>query len=429
MITSLRLVDFKNFADETLRVGPFTVIVGTNASGKSNIRDAFRFLHGIGRGYTLAEILGGKYGPGGQAEWQAVRGAPNEVGRLTDTDAGPGFALDVQLKLGDYSGRYYIKAFRGTEDSASFQVTHEELWSGGGWEPVYTSHPSYPDPVRHQDDDTHLLLRMRKTGTQRKYGDRIAVRPDQPALTQLGEHKRVVRSHKEYARRVIDVFASMRFLDLIPDRMRQAAFPGQAVLGDSGENLPTVLRQICADPERTRSLIGWVRELTPMDVTNFEFPVDPVTGLVQLVIRESDQRKLSAHSVSDGTLRFLAMLAALLAENTAGLYFFEEIDNGIHPVRLGLLLDLFEGPARGGTQVVGTTHSPTLLTVMNDETFEHTSVTCRLDNTANAVVRPVGDLPNARELRCDQGLGRLHESGWMETALAFTEGNPEGRQS
>ena len=56
MITSLRLVNFKNFADETLKVGPFTVIVGANASGKSNIRDAFRFLHGIGRGYTLAEI-------------------------------------------------------------------------------------------------------------------------------------------------------------------------------------------------------------------------------------------------------------------------------------------------------------------------------------------------------------------------------------
>ena len=58
MITSVRLVNFKNFADETLRVGPFTVIVGANASGKSNIRDAFRFLHGIGRGYTLAEIFG-----------------------------------------------------------------------------------------------------------------------------------------------------------------------------------------------------------------------------------------------------------------------------------------------------------------------------------------------------------------------------------
>ena len=429
MITSLRLVDFKNFADETLRVGPFTVIVGTNASGKSNIRDAFRFLHGIGRGYTLAEILGGKYGPGGQAEWQAVRGAPNEIGRLADTETGPRFALEVRLKLGGTPARYRIDVSRSAADSGNFRVAREDLSTWRGAEPIYTSDPPYPDPVGYQDDDTHLLLRMQKTGTQRKYGDRIAVRPDQPALTQIEEHKRVVRAHKDYARRVIDVFANMRFLDLIPDRMRQPAFPGQTVLGDSGENLPTVLRQICGDQERADSLIGWVRELTPMDVTDFEFPVDPVTGLVQLVIRESDQRKLSAHSVSDGTLRFLAMLAALLAENTAGLYFFEEIDNGIHPVRLGLLLDLFEGPTRGSTQVVGTTHSPTLLTVMNDGTFEHTSVTCRLEDTANAVIRPVADLPQARELRQDQGLGRLHESGWMETALAFTESSQKGRQS
>ena len=76
MITSLQLLDFKNFPDETLRVGPFTLIVGTNASGKSNIRDAFRLLHGIGRGYTLAEIVGGKYGAGGQVEWGAYPGRP-----------------------------------------------------------------------------------------------------------------------------------------------------------------------------------------------------------------------------------------------------------------------------------------------------------------------------------------------------------------
>ena len=64
MITSVRMVNFKNFADETLKVGPFTVIVGANASGKSNIRDALRFLHGIGRGYYLPENLGRLYGPG-----------------------------------------------------------------------------------------------------------------------------------------------------------------------------------------------------------------------------------------------------------------------------------------------------------------------------------------------------------------------------
>lgn len=95
MIKSLRLVNFKNFADETLRMGPFTVVVGANASGKSNIRDAFRILHGIGRGYSLAEILGGRYGPGGELQWNPIRGAPEEIARLGRTT----FGLAVELSL------------------------------------------------------------------------------------------------------------------------------------------------------------------------------------------------------------------------------------------------------------------------------------------------------------------------------------------
>ena len=115
---------------------------------------------------------------------------------------------------------------------------------------------------------------------------------------------------------------------------------------------------------------------------------------------------------------FLAMLAALLGTNPAGLYFFEEIDNGIHPVRLNLLMDLIERQtAKNGTQVLTTTHAPTLLTVMNDNTFENTSVVCRLEDTSEAIIRPVAKLPNVQELRQNQGLGRLHESGWMEDAL------------
>ncbi len=74
MITSLQLIDFENFANETVRIGPFTVIVGTNASGKSNIRDGFRFLHGIGRGYTLNNGMDpcGEASPGreGQISYQ-----------------------------------------------------------------------------------------------------------------------------------------------------------------------------------------------------------------------------------------------------------------------------------------------------------------------------------------------------------------------
>ncbi|MXX04904.1 MAG: ATP-binding protein, partial [Gemmatimonadetes bacterium] len=306
-----------------------------------------------------------------------------------------------------------------------FRVTKEELKKRvlkKYWRTIYTSHPDRDDPVRRQGDDTHLLLRMEKTGAQKRLGHKISVRPDQPALTQLIEHPRIVKSHKELAEKTIKVFANMRFLDLVPDRMRQAAFPGQTILGNGGENLPTVLREICDDPKRKETLAEWTRKLTPMDVRDFEFPIEEVSGRVQLVFREANNRRVSAYGASDGTLRFLAMLAALLGTNPAGLYFFEEIDNGIHPARLNLLMDLIERQtAKHSTQVLTTTHAPTLLTVMNDNTFEKTSVVCRLQDTSEAIIRPVAELPNVRELRQDQGLGRLHESGWMEDALFFIE--------
>ena len=421
MITSIRLVNFKNFADETLRVGPFTVIVGANASGKSNIRDAFRFLHGIGRGYTLAEIIGGKYGPGGQLEWAPIRGAADEIIRFGQH----AFALEVEVSEGKYSrSKYLIEVGIDTARPGIFRVKREELRY------VYTSHPYGNDPVAAQGDDTHLLLRMAKTVDQRKYGHRVEVRPDQPALTQLKEHRKIVKSHKDRAESIIRILGNMRFLDLVPDQMRKPAFPGQTVLGDGGENLPTVLREICDDPNRLDVLAAWTRELTPMDVQGFEFPADRITGLIQLVFREANHRKVSAYGASDGTLRFLAMLASLLGSKPGSLYFFEEIDTGIHPARQSLLLELIEGQTdRNDVQIITTTHAPDLLTFVSDKTFENMSVVCRLEDSHDAIIRAVAELPNARESRTSgRGLGGLLAEGWMETALAFTENNGESRR-
>jgi AAA15 family ATPase/GTPase len=75
MFTSLRLERFKKLRDAELKLGPFTVLIGANTSGKSSIRDAFRFLHRIGRGYSLAEIIGEKHGEGGERVWTGIRGS------------------------------------------------------------------------------------------------------------------------------------------------------------------------------------------------------------------------------------------------------------------------------------------------------------------------------------------------------------------
>ena len=95
MFTSLRLERFKNFKDAELKLGPFTVLIGANASGKSNIRDAFRFLHGIARGYSLADIIGEKYGEGGERVWSGIRGGVREIAFSGDRSFALDFAVDT----------------------------------------------------------------------------------------------------------------------------------------------------------------------------------------------------------------------------------------------------------------------------------------------------------------------------------------------
>ena len=417
MITSIRLENFKNFADETLRLGPFTVIAGANASGKSNIRDAFRFLHGIRRGYTLADVVGGRYGAGGQVEWEPIRGAANEIARTGESE----FALEAK-----------IDTFFRTAEFEIFQRAIEGPISSTPVEASYVVRIGC-DAV----DENGFSIKGMSFRTDKGYSwERPADRPAsqwQADETILANRDPLPDMPPDYNvrvfildREITRTFLGIRFLDPTPNLVRFPAFPGQTVLGDNGENLPTVLREICADEARKAILTEWIRELTPMDVVDFRFPSDPA-GRVHLMIREEGGREMSAYSASDGTLRFLTMLAALLGPDPASLYFIEEIENGIHPSRLHLLLDLIETQTgKGEIQVVATTHSPALLTAMSDRTFEDASVVCRLPGATDAVIRPLSALPDAAELRKTQGLGRLLEGGWMETALAFTEENRNG---
>ena len=410
MINSLRLVDFKNFADETLKVGPFTVIVGANASGKSNIRDAFRFLHGIGRGYTLAENLGGKYGVGGQLEWAGIRGAMNEIIRFGRK------AFSLTVCIGNL--RYSIEASDDKVRPGIFRVTRESLRASD--KPIFRSHPIKGSRLSAQGYDTHLIIGNTKRDAQGRM-PAISVRGDQPALTQLDEHEEIPIEFRNLAGRVVQSLAEMRFLDPVPDRMREPAFVG-GKLSDYGENLAVALESIHANPHDRNVLLSWMQELTPMEVSKFEFPRDP-SGRAHLRIVERNGRKVSGYSASDGTLRFLAILATLLGPKPASLYFFEEVDSGIHPNRLWLLLELMEKQiSKAGVQIITTAHSPALLSWIREEAFENTSTVYRDEYWSDSVIRPIADLYDLRELRKSRTLGELHTEGWLETAMKFNEG-------
>lgn len=412
MITSLRLKNFKNFADETLKLGPFTVIVGANASGKSNIRDAFRFLHGIGRGYTLAEIMGGKMGAGGYVEWDGIRGAPNEVVRFEHTSPLESGKCSLQLKAdsNETAWDYSMEIGFNRNARAGWKVCEEG--SSSNSEMIFGT-------TGDKQDMDGLVVHFIDAFREPESFD-----PHQPVLSQLTESA-LLPPPLTSLFSINRALRGMRFMELSPARMKDPSVPGATILGDYGQNLPTVLESICADADRKQTLLSWLEELTPMDVQGFEFPRDP-SGRVHLYITERNGRKVSAYSASDGTLRFLGILAALLNEDAGGIYFFEEIDNGIHPSRLWLLLDLIERQtAKRKIQVITTTHNPALLAWMNDETFEHTSVVYRDQYWSDSVIRPIAGLYHLRELRKTYGMEGLLTEGWLESAMKLSEGDPD----
>src|SRR5260370_41239631 len=101
--------------------------------------------------------------------------------------------------------------------------------------------------------------------------------------------------------------------------MRIPSQPGQTMLGDRGENLSSVLAAICADASTKETLLAWIRKLTPMDVDDLLFDQD-AAGRILLRLVEKDGRSVSALSASDGTLRFLAILAAVFRPEPASFY-------------------------------------------------------------------------------------------------------------
>ena len=410
MITSLRLVNFKNFADETLKVGPFTVIIGANASGKSNIRDAFRFLHGIGLGFTFAQIIEGTGEGRGSGGWPGIRGAPSEVVRFEPVFpySWSKMTVSVEADLDEQKISYSITVGYNPHSTERFRLEKESLRVGS--EMVYDT----------LEDSTGRSLRanLEEAGEAPAQFSRT-----HPVLTQLQTAMNVPSPALVHG--LFSLFQNTRFLDFSPDHLREPSLRGGSVLSDSGLNLPGALESICREPERKRILLSWLHELIPMDVEDFEFPFDSDRH-TQLLFVERSRRKVSADSASDGTLRFLGVLTALLAQQPPSIYIFEDLDAGIHPARLWLLLDFIEREtAKGAVQVITTTHSPALLTWMNDQTFEHTSVVYRDDYWSDSVIRPIANLYNLRELRKSHTLGELFTTNWIGEALKFSEGDPD----
>ncbi len=406
MFTELRLTDFKSFPEANLRFGPITTIIGANATGKSNVRDALKFLHAVGRGMTLPEIFGGKSSVG----WPGIRGgAPGTVRHEQRS-----FRLHLEVAEMQYHIAVSVTA-KGP------LVSEERLWLPGEDLMLFETRPA-------GQEAKVLDVKLVGGGDFRK--GQVATFPaHQPMLSQVSEATSV-RTDWRAATLVREItklrnrLSGIRFIDFSPAAMRQPSVPGEKTISESGDNLSSVLRYLVEDVKKEAVLAGWIKVLTPMDVSQIRFEEYP-DGKTMATLEEADGRRTPLSSASDGTLRFLGILASVLSPEAPSLLCFEEIETGLHPVRVQLVSELLQKETVSGKpQVLLTTHSPGLLGCLGREHRDNAYLAYRLPEAADTRLKAFRDLPGLEAALNKAEASRLFESGWFEDAVFFAEANP-----
>lgn len=401
MLTKITIRNFKSFRHAEVDLGAMNLLVGANASGKSNFFDALRVLQGIGNGFTISEVLDGKPKSATSEVWEGIRGGSAEcrfIGARMDDPIE--FKAVGRTSTGD-SWIYSISV-----SPRHGRVSRESLRIG--WEDVFLSTGServaYPAiSVRHYP------------GTP-GHPPSVSLDRSRPVLGQFAGSEHISPDRRRKAAEVAKYLADLQRFDPVPSVLRQYSQPHRVErMGEHGENFAALVATICADAEAKSRYLEWLRELRPEEVED----VGTLAGAVGeplFMLREAGQ-KMPAPVLSDGTLRFAAVVAGFLQPDMPGVLTLEELEKGIHANRARLLVELIRRHSDAdGPQVVVTTHSPAVLAWLRPEEYA-TTFFCRRDPEAGEVtIQPVRSLASFDQALQRNSLGDLFAEGWMEAA-------------
>ncbi|MGQ0719566.1 MAG: AAA family ATPase [Pseudonocardiales bacterium] len=435
MIRKLSLRNFKSFRDATVNFGPVSIVLGSNGAGKSNLFDALRLLRAIGDGRSVREAVDGHISPGASLTTVAgVRGGASTATHFMSTS--DVFELDVELLVDKEIIRYAVQV-----DAKKRTIRNE--WLSSNMHPgpyVYNTRPG-TDPLEQDPDSPVVTARFYKETRGRN--PRRDFSPNEFILSQFVSRRAESRLNEVVADRVRDEFESLRPLELRPEVLRQYSTLGRTELGEHGENFAAVVWQLLEDtkPVRQRrrrpngevetvvwrdddavarlaSINEWLAELTPRPVVSIEIESAPTGEVIFAVHEEPFETRVAAPSLSDGTLRFAALALATVGAKGRQTLVIEELENGINPARLSLLVKMIEQAAHadGEVQVIASTHSPAVLDYADQETIND-SIVIGWDHEKMAS-RPVSvaRLPSLAEAMGERTLGELQAEGWLQLA-------------
>lgn len=397
MIKSFIYENFKSFEKAELNLEAVTSLVGTNSSGKSNAIEGIGILAESATGMDLGVILDGT-----RNNDSHVRGGSKACSRFKTTSFKLGCLIDLDE---DYDLLYEIKI--GT--SKRIMVNEESLYKVENGKVTHKGDKIFKTKDRNEDSsDIKVEYRNGKKGMNPDIICNRTVSVLSQLTSKLPNHTETDEENLKYIGLVIANLKKIFVLDPVPSEMRDYVRTTDVELKTNCENISPVLYQMCEDKEKKEYLMDVIRELPENEIIDIEF-VETKLGDVIFGLQEkylSSSELVDAKRLSDGTLKCIAVVAAVLTMPEDSVLVVEEIDNGIHPSRVKELINRLEQVCRPkGIDILLTTHNASLLDQYDRDKLIGVSVVYRDKVNGTSKFIPFVDIKNYQDILITGGLG------------------------
>ncbi|MCY4030472.1 MAG: ATP-binding protein [Acidobacteria bacterium] len=418
MLAEVKIEQFRSYRKASLKLGPLTVLIGANAAGKSNALEAVRLLSWIASGNRLSAIR------------HALQDTDRTIrGRISDLGFRQGRSFSLACETTDVSwGSYSVRL--DVREGDELHISDERVTGGySSWAPLF----EVITPSKGALGDMSVAYNNFARGGRKP---QIVCSDQMAVLCQLMSSARFYPGHKKaqttipaVTRRIHHQLSTITFLDPRPSLMRGYSFKSEQRLTETGGNLSGVLHNLCQREGAREQVLELVRALPEQDIQEIDF-IETPRGEVMVALTETfggHATRYDATLLSDGTLRVLAIAAAILSA-PGGLVVIEEIDNGVHPSRAGRILHRVSRIAKErDLRVLISSHNPALLDALPDDAVPHVVFCYRDPDDGSSRLIRLDDVADYPELIAQGPVGHLLTRGILDRFVKEHPG-PEQRK-
>ena len=376
MLKRIKIQGYKSLVDLEVNFGHLAVLVGPNASGKSNFLDALHLLSRVATNRTLKEAFDPPYR--GHALESFTFGKEGIKSLLEQETVSFSIEVDVQL-----SPKVVESVNRQIQEVKRMPLAEGESVSRRSSPTVRAKNLRYRIEIemfpklgvlRVADEYLAALNANGELNQKRKpfleqIDDRLHLRMEgqaRPSYYERGLNYSILSMahyppHHPHLVAMREELASWFTFYFEPRERMRFPSPVKEVhhIGLMGEDLAAFLNTLQGlNPQQFEAVEESLRTMIP-SVTGIEVGVNQL-GEVELDLREGEKR-ISARILSEGTLRILGLLTLVSAKEPQALIGFEEPENGIHPRRIRRIAQFLETRMTlEDTQFIVTTHSSLL---------------------------------------------------------------------